>query len=182
MKLQIKLIKFLLLIFTIFLSINLQAQTYRCEQENGVVLYTDQPCPPKKQVKTASTPKTTPTVNATATEEKTTISAEKYFEPIDYSQLKKFINPLYLKIFLLISYILMSIICFFAYKRDKLAAYRQQQRTPESRLHLYELLGGWPGGLLAQNILRHKNRKPSYQLKFWLIVSINVIITGYILW
>ena len=40
----------------------------------------------------------------------------------------------------------------------------------EAQLHLLELLGGWPGALLAQRRLRHKCSKRSYQIVFWLIV------------
>ena len=53
------------------------------------------------------------------------------------------------------------------------------QRTPEARLHFYELLGGWPGGLLAQRLIRHKNRKVAYQVKFWLIVAVHLGLLGY---
>lgn len=44
-------------------------------------------------------------------------------------------------------------------------------RIPEKGLHAIELLGGWPGALLAQQVFRHKTRKLSYQLWFWLIVA-----------
>jgi len=35
---------------------------------------------------------------------------------------------------------------------------------------LLEFLGGWPAAFLAQRVLRHKIRKISYQMIFWLIV------------
>jgi uncharacterized membrane protein YsdA (DUF1294 family) len=38
-------------------------------------------------------------------------------------------------------------------------------------LHFFELLGGWPGALLAQQCFRHKTRKVSFQLLFWMIVA-----------
>jgi hypothetical protein len=37
----------------------------------------------------------------------------------------------------------------------------------EKVLHASELLGGWPGALLAQQLFRHKTRKVSYQLVSW---------------
>lgn len=49
-------------------------------------------------------------------------------------------------------------------------------------MHLYEVLGGWPGGLLAQRLIRHKNRKLSYQLVFWLIVLLHAALAGLLLW
>jgi hypothetical protein len=47
------------------------------------------------------------------------------------------------------------------------AGAHQAWRTPEKVLHASELLGGWPGALLAQQLFRHKTRKVSYQLVFW---------------
>ena len=52
----------------------------------------------------------------------------------------------------------------------------KQWRTPESTLHLLELLGGWPGGLVAQQVFRHKTRKFSYQLTFWCIVGLHGLV------
>ncbi|MEH6499348.1 MAG: DUF1294 domain-containing protein [Pseudoalteromonas distincta] len=63
-----------------------------------------------------------------------------------------------------------SLLSMFLYWSDKRAAEHAEQRTPENVLHLSELLGGWPGALLAQQMLRHKTRKASYQQIFWLII------------
>ena len=82
---------------------------------------------------------------------------------------------------LLAVYLVMSLICFLAYYRDKRYAIQGQQRIPETRLHLYELLGGWPGGLLAQRLIRHKNRKLAYQLRFWTIVLVHIGVLGFFL-
>ncbi len=78
-------------------------------------------------------------------------------------------------------YLPMSLLCFVAYYRDKQSAIHGRRRTPEARLHLYELLGGWPGGLLAQRLIRHKNRKVGYQLRFWLIVLVHAGLAGFFL-
>jgi uncharacterized membrane protein YsdA (DUF1294 family) len=72
-------------------------------------------------------------------------------------------------------YALMSVLCFVCYFIDKRAAEKGLWRIPEKSLHILELLGGWPGAFMAQRLLRHKNRKPSYQLVFWLIVGIHVV-------
>jgi uncharacterized membrane protein YsdA (DUF1294 family) len=48
--------------------------------------------------------------------------------------------------------------------------------VPEARLHLLALVGGWPGGLLAQQFLRHKSVKPSFRQAFWITVALNVLI------
>ncbi len=75
-------------------------------------------------------------------------------------------------------YLLMSLLCFFAYRRDKLAAINDEPRTPERKLHLYELMGGWPGAWLAQHFLRHKTRKQPYRFIFWMIVLLHLTLLG----
>jgi uncharacterized membrane protein YsdA (DUF1294 family) len=63
-----------------------------------------------------------------------------------------------------------SLLTFAVYAFDKRSAGKDGNRTPETFLHLLELLGGWPGAFLAQQWLRHKSAKVVYQLVFWLIV------------
>jgi uncharacterized membrane protein YsdA (DUF1294 family) len=63
-----------------------------------------------------------------------------------------------------------SAFTFWTYAIDKRRAIDQVWRTPENTLHLFELLGGWPGAYLAQRKRRHKCSKASYQFVFWLIV------------
>jgi uncharacterized membrane protein YsdA (DUF1294 family) len=68
-------------------------------------------------------------------------------------------------------YILMSLVAFIAFAVDKRAAARGLRRTPERVLHTMELLGGWPGALLAVYLLRHKSAKLRYRLVQWGIVA-----------
>lgn len=70
-------------------------------------------------------------------------------------------------------YLAASLIAYFVYAIDKSAARQGAWRTQESTLHLLSLIDGWPGALLAQKKLRHKNRKASFQAVFWLTVVIN---------
>jgi uncharacterized membrane protein YsdA (DUF1294 family) len=74
---------------------------------------------------------------------------------------------------ILVLYLSSSIGTFAAYWIDKTAACNQRRRTPEIRLHLLALAGGWPGALLAQQLLRHKCSKPSFLLVFWAGVILN---------
>ena len=67
-------------------------------------------------------------------------------------------------------YAVMSAVTFAAYRHDKSRAQTGDWRASEKTLHLLEFFGGWPGALIAQQWLRHKNRKLSYQIVFWLIV------------
>ena len=63
-----------------------------------------------------------------------------------------------------------SAITWFAYAHDKKRAKTGGWRIPEAQLHLLELLGGWPAAFLAQRYIRHKTKKTSYKVTFWLIV------------
>lgn len=73
-----------------------------------------------------------------------------------------------------IIYSLVSFIAFFIYWSDKRRAESGRPRFTENSLHLFELLGGWPGALLAQHMFRHKTRKQPFQLIFWLIVAVHL--------
>ncbi|HSH09917.1 MAG TPA: DUF1294 domain-containing protein [Oceanipulchritudo sp.] len=65
---------------------------------------------------------------------------------------------------------LISVVTYFVYAWDKRRARAGEWRVAEARLHLLEILGGWPGAFVAQRRLRHKCSKGSYQFVFWLIV------------
>lgn len=66
--------------------------------------------------------------------------------------------------------LILSGLTYWAYAHDKRQAQEGEWRTPEAKLHALELLGGWPGALMAQRRLRHKCSKGSYQFVFWLII------------
>jgi uncharacterized membrane protein YsdA (DUF1294 family) len=73
-----------------------------------------------------------------------------------------------------VPYVLLSIVCFAAYARDKAAARAGRRRTPERSLLLLGLLCGWPGAVLAQQWLRHKSSKRTFQVAFWISVACNL--------
>ena len=68
---------------------------------------------------------------------------------------------------------ILSIIAFVAYGYDKRASRRGDERVSERTLHLLALCGGWPGALAGQLIFRHKTRKTSFRVCFWLTVLDN---------
>ena len=76
--------------------------------------------------------------------------------------------------------VMMSCVSFGVYWWDKRKAQKNKWRTPEKTLHIISLLGGWPGALIAQWYIRHKNRKISFQAVFWLTVFLNVATTWYL--
>lgn len=71
-------------------------------------------------------------------------------------------------------YAVVSCVTLFCYWMDKRAAINGTARIPESSLHLLALFGGWPGALLAQQLLRHKTIKKPFQLVFWLSAFANI--------
>ncbi|WAJ39798.1 DUF1294 domain-containing protein [Pseudomonas sp. GOM7] len=79
-------------------------------------------------------------------------------------------------------YLLASALSFVQYWQDKRSAQQGRRRTPEHTLHLVELAGGWPGALLAQQVFRHKTRKLSYQIPFWLIIAAHQVFWIDLLW
>jgi uncharacterized membrane protein YsdA (DUF1294 family) len=71
-------------------------------------------------------------------------------------------------------YTSMSLLCFVVYVWDKSAARSGGWRTRERTLLVLGLLCGWPGAVLAQQVLRHKSAKASFQIAFWVTVVLNV--------
>ena len=80
----------------------------------------------------------------------------------------------------LVLYFFTSVIAFFAYAFDKEAARNNRWRTPENTLHLFALLGGWPGALAAQRLFRHKSKKTSFLTVFWATVFLNCCALGWL--
>ncbi|RON02635.1 hypothetical protein BK658_06845 [Pseudomonas brassicacearum] len=75
----------------------------------------------------------------------------------------------------LVAYGIVSLLAYCLYWSDKRKARADSWRTPENVLHAIELAGGWPGALLAQQVFRHKTRKVSYQVVFWIIVLLHQV-------
>lgn len=75
-----------------------------------------------------------------------------------------------------------SVATFFSYGWDKSSARLGKWRTRESTLHLMAVVGGWPGGLTAQRLLRHKSSKQEFLSAFWVTVFLNVVAVGYLVW
>lgn len=87
----------------------------------------------------------------------------------------------YVPLLLPLAYGVMSLVTFLMYAVDKGAAGSGNRRVPERRLHLFELLCGWPGALVGQQLFRHKTRKTSFQVAFWFNVILNLAVLGWLL-
>lgn len=77
-------------------------------------------------------------------------------------------------------YVAASVIAFGMYGYDKFSAKVGRWRTPEKTLLTLGLIGGWPGALLAQEWIRHKSSKVSFQVVFWITVAINCAVLAWI--
>lgn len=72
--------------------------------------------------------------------------------------------------------LLLNLVTFFVYWLDKYAAQQGRWRTAENTLHLFSLLGGWPGAWFAQQLLRHKSSKASFRASYWASVAVHFIV------
>ena len=70
-------------------------------------------------------------------------------------------------------YLALSLLAFLVFAHDKRAARKQRTRVPERRLHLLELVGGFPGAWLAIVLFHHKSSKASF-----LVVTVLTSVTN----
>jgi len=82
----------------------------------------------------------------------------------------------------IVLYPAMSVATYFLYLLDKRAALAGTWRVREATLLIAGLLGGWPGGAIAQQVLRHKTRKWDFQAAFWCLAVLNVAIFVLLVW
>ncbi len=78
-----------------------------------------------------------------------------------------------LPVVVLAIYLVASGSAFIVYAWDKASAKSGRQRTPENTLLMLGLVGGWPGALVAQKVLRHKSSKRPFMAAFWVTVLLN---------
>lgn len=75
-----------------------------------------------------------------------------------------------------LAYLALSLLTAVVYAVDKSAARAARHRVSERALLLLGLLGGWPGAIVAQQVLRHKTSKRSFRRVFWVTVVIHVLV------
>ncbi len=74
--------------------------------------------------------------------------------------------------------LLASLITAFLYWWDKRAAGKDLWRVSEKTLLSCSVLGGWPGGLIAGKLIRHKTQKTTYRIQFFLAAVLHVLTVG----
>ena len=74
----------------------------------------------------------------------------------------------------------LSVVTFIMYAWDKHKAKqsvnKKVSRTSERTLHLLALCGGWPGALIAQQLLRHKSQKKRFITVLWVCILLNIVL------
>ena len=74
------------------------------------------------------------------------------------------LNPL--DRFCIIWFAATNVLCFATFWFDKRRATALARRIPEATLALLGALGGWPAGLLAMKLFRHKTAKWTFKFKY----------------
>ena len=77
--------------------------------------------------------------------------------------------------FAVMDYLVMSAVTYAVYAYDKAAATARRWRVSENTLHVLSLMGGWPGARIAQVKLRHKLRKSSFMVVYWVTAVLNLV-------
>lgn len=107
--------------------------------------------------------------------------------PAQWGTASYFAIPAFLVVFLIVArlwrvpnwvaglYFAASVVCFFTYAMDKSAATAGRWRVSERTLIFLGLACGWPGAIVAQQVLRHKSNKASFRSAFWRSVVLNVL-------
>lgn len=79
-------------------------------------------------------------------------------------------------VWLPVAYLVLGIVSIAVYWFDKRAAEADRWRVTEKRLHLIDAIGGIAGGLIAQQLLRHKTSKQSFIVVTVLIAIVHVAV------
>jgi uncharacterized membrane protein YsdA (DUF1294 family) len=79
-------------------------------------------------------------------------------------------------------YLAMSIVTFAAFALDKRKAKKDLWRTPEKTLLLLSLAFGWPGGMLAMKLVRHKTRTKKFTIGMPLIAGLHLVVWAALGW
>ena len=83
---------------------------------------------------------------------------------------------------ILLQYAIFSIVSAVMHAADKRRAVRNKRRIPERSLHSMELVGGWPGAILATRMLKHKTNIPRYMWTLYGIGAAHVVAWSLLLW
>ncbi len=86
--------------------------------------------------------------------------------------------PSWLALIYSIFTLLLSLTTSIYFLADKQRAQAEQFRVSEKTLFTLSALGGWPGAVIAQQLLRHKNQKLSFRITLGAIVTAHLVATA----
>jgi uncharacterized membrane protein YsdA (DUF1294 family) len=69
-----------------------------------------------------------------------------------------------------------NVTAFVAYGYDKRIAGTERTRLPERALLVLVIVGGSLGAFIGMHLFHHKTAKTSFQVRFWIIVLIQVLL------
>ncbi len=75
-----------------------------------------------------------------------------------------------------------NVVTLLGYGYDKHEVRAGRWRVPEMALHLLGLLGGTPGALVGQRLFHHKTRDRKFQIIFWAMVAVQILIVALIMY
>lgn len=67
-------------------------------------------------------------------------------------------------------------VTWWSFADDKRRAIARDRRIPERVLLQLAALGGTPGAIAAQQILRHKTRKQPFASRLWMICGVQAVV------
>lgn len=82
----------------------------------------------------------------------------------------------------LIYYLALSLVSAAMHAADKRQAIKGRRRIREKTLHSIELIGGWPGALLATRAFNHKLSKPRYMWTLYALAALHALFWFALLW
>jgi len=82
---------------------------------------------------------------------------------------------------LVLYFLILGLLTFTVYAKDKYASRHALWRVPENILHIMSLLGGWTGAVMGQKILRHKTHKQPFKTLFSITIFINILLLALLL-
>ena len=75
-----------------------------------------------------------------------------------------------------------NLVTFAMYAWDKRTAVKNRRRVPERSLLAAALLGGSPAAFVTGRLLRHKTVKPSFRIRFAIVVVIQFALIGLLIY
>lgn len=82
---------------------------------------------------------------------------------------------------LLLWFLIINVISYLVMADDKRRARQRRDRIPERTLFLLAAIGGSLGVLMAMNVKRHKTKHASFRVGIPLLLLLNAVLLGYLL-